>query len=423
MKLERFNKNRKQKEILIGSIIAIILIIGGISLYRSFAMYEEKASFDVLKGTVPDFRKGKGDVNFIALTVNGEKTNKVPLKANFTDIKVECDNNATGEWDKEKWVLVTDIKEVPTSCTIDFILDSIEFDYLGKEQEFIVPVDGKYKIELWGASGGGKDSVGPYFGGYVSGDINLTQGTTFYIYVGQAGVDGTRERNFTPKSSYNGGGAGKDSTEPQGLPYSSAHVSGSGGGATDIRLQNGEWNNFEGLKSRIMVAGAGGGSGYYAGGIGGGLNGVYSEKENGDKVATGATQTSGYKFGQGANGASNIHAGGGGGGGYYGGFGGVAGGVGVTSFGGGGGSSYISGHDGCKAITQDSTSNSITHSSSSEHYSNYVFTNTVMIDGNGYNWTTEKGEKIGMPKHDGTEGTMDGNSGNGYARITYLGND
>ncbi|MFR6022533.1 MAG: glycine rich domain-containing protein [Clostridia bacterium] len=30
-----------------------------------------------------------------------------------------------------------------------------------------------------------------------------------------------------------------------------------GGGATDIRLVSGEWNDFESLKSRIMVAGGG----------------------------------------------------------------------------------------------------------------------------------------------------------------------
>ncbi len=55
--LKQFNKNKKQKQIIIGSIIAIVLIIGGISLYRSFAIYEEKETFDVLKGTIPDFRK------------------------------------------------------------------------------------------------------------------------------------------------------------------------------------------------------------------------------------------------------------------------------------------------------------------------------------------------------------------------------
>ncbi len=59
MKLKKFTKNKKQKQILIGSIIGILLIIGGISLYRSFAMYKEEKTFNVLEGTVPDFRKTK----------------------------------------------------------------------------------------------------------------------------------------------------------------------------------------------------------------------------------------------------------------------------------------------------------------------------------------------------------------------------
>ncbi len=42
-----------------------------------------------------------------------------------------------------------------------------------------------------------------------------------------------------------------------------------------------------------------------------------------------------------------------------------------------------------------------------------------MIDGEGYNWTTEKGSNTGMPTHDGTS-TMIGNEGNGYAKITLL---
>ena len=57
----------------------------------------------------------------------------------------------------------------------------------------------------------------------------------------------------------------------------------------------------------------------------------------------------------------------------------------------------------------------------SKHYSGYVFYNSIIIDGAGYQWTTEKGDTVvGMPTHDGTS-TMIGNSGNGYAKITYLG--
>lgn len=43
-----------------------------------------------------------------------------------------------------------------------------------------------------------------------------------------------------------------------------------------------------------------------------------------------------------------------------------------------------------------------------------------MIDGDGYQWTTEKGSDIvGMPTHNGT-GTMTGNIGNGFIKITYI---
>lgn len=62
----------------------------------------------------------------------------------------------------------------------------------------------------------------------------------------------------------------------------------------------------------------------------------------------------------------------GGGGGFY---GGPSGGISSNAIqAGGGGSSYISGHPGCVK------------------YDKYVFTNTKMIDGNGFVWTDVKGE-------------------------------
>lgn len=77
--------------------------------------------------------------------------------------------------------------------------------------------------------------------------------------------------------------------------------------------------------------------------------------------------------------------------------------------GGGGGSSFISGYEGCNAISAESTENNIIHTNQPNHYSGKVFVDTVMKAGDEE-----------MPTHDGT-GTMTGNSGNGYARITYLG--
>ena len=46
------------------------------------------------------------------------------------------------------------------------------------------------------------------------------------------------------------------------------------------------------------------------------------------------------------------------------------------------------------------------------------FENTVMIDGQGYNWTTEKGSYIGQTQPDET--TTTGHTGNGYAKIKLI---
>ena len=146
-------------------------------------------------------------------------------------------------------------------------------------------------------------------------------------------------------------------------------------------------------------------------------------------MATGASQVSpgsvNGKFGIGGGATYGGNSclsndGGGGGGGYYGGGGSNAGNEEYQASAGAGGSSFISGHNGCNAIKQESTEDNIIHTGQSIHYSGMYFTDTVMIDGSGYKWTTEKGEYTGMTSHDGS-GTITGNSGNGYARITYIG--
>lgn len=54
MKLEKFQEKKpKQKGIIIGSIVLFILITV-IVVYRSFALFEEKQEFDVIKGSVPN---------------------------------------------------------------------------------------------------------------------------------------------------------------------------------------------------------------------------------------------------------------------------------------------------------------------------------------------------------------------------------
>ena len=310
-------------------------------------------------------------------------------------------------------------------------VNNLEFNYnhTASSQTFTTPIDGLYKVELWGAGGGYAMNTGnarqgtPGFGAYTSGYIILEKNTKLYVYVGGQGDDGKLETNG--KGGFNGGG---NATWDGGDNESA----GAGGGATDIRLVNGEWNNFNSLKSRIIVASGGGGNAWNTSAqasSGGGLetdiygkNLYYTTTEQNFITSTvpNTTQTTGYAFGVGQNGEGiGLDSDGspGAGGGYYGGK--VS--IGETRYDTtAGGSSFISGHNGCNAIAESSTESNIVHTNQPIHYSNYKFTDTKMIDGEGYNWTTTKGtEIVGMPTFDGT-GTMNGNDGHGYAKITLI---
>jgi hypothetical protein len=256
---------------------------------------------------------------------------------------------------------------------------------------------GAYQVECWGARGEADPRGYPGMGAYTRGSFSLFSATDLYVFVGATGHFNSY-KNFT---------------------Y--VYMGVSGGGATDIRLENSvNWFDIGSLKSRIMVAAGGGGSEWACaiGGNGGGLVGGTSYSAINcvmlETGCLGSKQTSGsecVKYGNygiptpGTFGVAGYFVsavndyGGIGGGGYYGG----------TSYdysySGSGGSSFISGHDGCKAIKK--ASGSIEHKDDSFHYSGYVFYNTTMIDGN----TT-------MPLPTGGEGIW--GEKNGAFRITLI---
>ncbi len=149
-----------------------------------------------------------------------------------------------------------------------------------------------------------------------------------------------------------------------------------------------------------MVA-AGGGGAYYSGygGYGGTLTGGAGEgydSNYSNRAGVGGTQQS-YRFGYVTRGGVCSP-----GNGYY-------SGEELEGANAGGGSSFISGYPGCKAIDENSTENNIISLDTPNHYSGKVFTDFEMIDGNSQ-----------MPTHDGLS-TMTGNTGNGFAKITYKG--
>lgn len=250
----------------------------------------------------------------------------------------------------------------------------------GKTVEFLYPCDsdeecvpykiklepGKYQFECIGGS-----TSNSVRGAYTSGKIEISnKNNTFYLFLGSKAYFVRQNTNHYYYNSFNGGSGGK---------VSSSSV---GSGATDIRLVNGKWNNFDSLKSRIMVAAGSGGSDCSAGGAGGSLTGKpgkvgkCSDGTSAQNPGNGAAQnygTFGYAVSGSQNAIENVN---GGGGGYYGGYRSQDGGA-----GGGGGSSFISGFYGCDAISENSTSDNIIHTNQSIHYSKLKFIDPVMLDG------------------------------------------
>ncbi len=408
--------------IFIGLIFILVLSIG--------VMYPKQSEKDELKNNTSNLISIMLENDIASDEYEKTEVTKWPIKGySFNEEESYCDNDSIIKWINNKIQVIGNISD---KCYIFFNKIVKDYDYTGTSQEFIVPVTGTYKIELWGAQGSSYDE--DHQGGkgaYVSGIIELNENDNLYIYVGG------HPDNQSEEAGYNGGGVGSHHTQ-NGY---------AGGGATDIRLENGDWNLDSSLNSRIMVAAGGGGCGFQAGenhiGLGGAAGGLIgydgidkSQYAYHNHHGTGANQVVGgfnsdYSypnskkniggFGYGGYDDYGVCGGSAGGGGYYGG-----GAANRGHAGGGGGSSFISGHTGCLAITSATDRNPKSGCNEDSktiecatHYSNYKFENTEMIDGLGYKWITEAGEQTGMPSPSGE--TEMGHVGNGYARITYLG--
>ena len=332
------------------------------------------------------------------------------------------------------------------------------YRYTGGVQTHTVPESGYAVMECWGANGGASPVTDTTngtrgIGGYTKGTISVSANQKFYVYVGGTGTNKNSAIGTTNAGGWNGGGISSANGQ-------SGTTGGGGGGSTDIRLALAHattttvWNNIASLRSRIMVAGGGGGCGNatMTGGCGGGLiggtgtayNTSYGSKNS---VSLGGTQTESRRnaeptfdeniwhgkggFGYasqtanpcGTNITHNVNGvnywGSGGGGGWY---GGQKGG----GSGGAGGSSFISGHPGCNAVNTSTGAHLGASTTTTYNNVSYVFTNTLMLDGEGVSWTsanqvreyqnwtypgvvTPAGTKVSLPaKYDQ----------NGYCRIT-----
>ena len=317
----------------------------------------------ILKGNKEDYTflgSEYEDPGYVAKSSDGEN-----LEA---DISSNVDTSKLGTY-KITYTVKKFGKSASVERIVSIIDGSYDYNFIGGEDEFTVAVTGYYRLEAWGAEGGSASSTRGGYGGYTTGLAYLTKGTKLYINVGGKGTNASTN-NTEYQGGYNGGGSGKGTSD-----YKAA----GGGGATHIAIRTGLLSSFKtSLQDVLIVAGGGGGASYYDGsyygygGEGGGTiggSGTVNSNAGTTTVGVGGTQTIGAGFGQGVN----ATAGPGGGGGLYGGK------TSGTYRGAGGGSGYVG------ALIESET---------------YAYTGAVNDIATSYA----------------------AKQGNGYAKITYIGN-
>jgi len=266
------------------------------------------------------------------------------------------------------------------------------YPYSSSVQTWTVEREGYYKLETWGAQGGTHTST--YQGGkggYSTGIVHLNAGDKLYIHTGgqPTAFNSSVTSNNTNAGGANGGGTGRT------FSYSGTTTYGmGGGGGTDIRI------NSDNLYARVIVAGGGSGATNASAGKAGG--GTTSQAYSATYQATQTTAGTGGSFGTGGNagGSYNYKYGSsGGGGGWYGGGAGTGQSDSDTNYRlyNGGGSGYV-----------------YTSSTAASYPSG------CLLNANYY--LTSAATKAGTSTFKNPSGANEtGHSGNGYAKVTYVG--
>lgn len=314
-----------------------ILTVGETTYHNTVLSYQESRIVNTEK-QILDVLKRDNDVSFMALSINDYiNNNNIPNNPSQYESNIYTMNAGdefTVQLKNKNTTAATILFDAltlgasssnKTRVYVNYgstILNNPYKNVIEGLQIYNVDKTGKYRLEVWGASGGGNDpnntSIGSRAGkgGYASGEVKLNEGDVLYIYVGGEGKG--------QEGGFNGGGNSHMATNGE---YGFG-----GGGATDIR------RNGQDTINRIIVAAGGGGADNAtseiagtdddgSGGNGGGTtgqNGYVNGSLYASDSAIGATLNSGYsgggtewQQGQGGDGLSSVDAGGGGGG-YWG---------------------------------------------------------------------------------------------------------
>ena len=125
MKLKRFKETDKKKIGVFIFTIVCVLLVGGVVLYRTFAIFEVRTNQNVINGTVQD----PGNIYF-AFYVDDKIQKDLPNKEDdyvFNSQKSYCgvlgekDNSIKLWWDKDDWsIVVSGMQTSRTKCNLYF---------------------------------------------------------------------------------------------------------------------------------------------------------------------------------------------------------------------------------------------------------------------------------------------------------------
>ena len=101
LKLEKFKEKDNKRKFIIIFTVCCILLLAGVILYNSFAVFTEEKEFNVINGEYQD----PGDIYF-AYYVDGEITRTIPTQASgyvLDESSSSCTNGVVPSWDYATW--------------------------------------------------------------------------------------------------------------------------------------------------------------------------------------------------------------------------------------------------------------------------------------------------------------------------------
>ncbi|MCI8394375.1 MAG: hypothetical protein HFH86_02705 [Bacilli bacterium] len=120
MEFKAFQEKKHKRTIMIIAGISTFVLLVGIIIYQSYAMYEQINEYDVIKGDIPSFMSDY-DVK-VSVVIDGQFQAEIPGKESGKAIeKIECTNNAIATWDYINWsIQVKNLNNTKTKCQLFF---------------------------------------------------------------------------------------------------------------------------------------------------------------------------------------------------------------------------------------------------------------------------------------------------------------